>query len=103
MAKAAPHECTRCGGTGMTTHIRAHYGVPGLCFDCNGDGKRETQVRTIQAAKREKQIRELAAMADAEIWRSGTEASASTSRGTSAAPSLPSKCSPPLSMRRSSV
>jgi hypothetical protein len=67
MAKAAPHECTRCGGTGMTTHVRAHYGVPGLCFDCNGNGKREAQVNAIQAAKREKQIRELAAKADAEI------------------------------------
>jgi DnaJ-class molecular chaperone len=67
MAKAAPHECTRCGGTGMTTHIRVHYGVPGLCFACDGDGKRETQVKNIEAAKRAKQIRALTEKADAEI------------------------------------
>lgn len=67
MAKAAPHECTRCGGTGMTTHIRAHYGIPGLCFHCNGDGKRETQLSTFRAAKRQKQISELVDRAHAEI------------------------------------
>lgn len=67
MAKAAPHECTRCGGTGMTTHIRTHYGVPGLCFHCNGDGKRETQLATFRAAKRAKEISALVEKASADL------------------------------------
>lgn len=51
----------------MTTHIRVHYGVPGICLACDGDGKRETQVRNIEAAERAKRIRALAEKANAEI------------------------------------
>jgi len=30
--------CYRCVGKGIFTFRRVHKGVPGLCFDCDGDG-----------------------------------------------------------------
>lgn len=48
----ASEKCTRCRGTGYwsRSHPRTHLGVPGLCFDCDGDGTRETQLAKKNAA-----------------------------------------------------
>ena len=52
MAKAKVTHCLRCRGTGFRATPVAHCGVPGLCYGCDGDGTRETQLRK-QAAERE--------------------------------------------------
>lgn len=30
--------CSRCKGTGMTSHHVVHMGVPGTCYKCDGKG-----------------------------------------------------------------
>ena len=45
--------CTRCGGSGRYASARTHQGIPGLCLDCDGDGRGETQRRN-RAAVRER-------------------------------------------------
>src|SRR5581483_10480716 len=39
--------CTRCKGTGFFKASAGvvHCGVPGLCYDCNGAGTREAQLK----------------------------------------------------------
>lgn len=54
--------CTRCRGRGFRDTPRAHYDIPGLCFDCHGDGTRETQLKT-QADVRERRRLELQSQA----------------------------------------
>ena len=46
MTTEAGLACTRCNGSGFRDTPRAHLDIPGLCFDCDGDGTRETQLRS---------------------------------------------------------
>ena len=51
-----PVTCKRCRGTGNVTARRAHYGVTGLCFKCDGLGLEEgdpAQIRANRAAAKE--------------------------------------------------
>lgn len=43
--------CTRCGGSGRYASVRTHQGIPGLCLDCDGDGRGETQRRNRAAVR----------------------------------------------------
>lgn len=56
-ASPASDPCTRCGGSGRYASARTHQGIPGLCLDCDGDGRGETQRRN-RAAVRERAERE---------------------------------------------
>ena len=54
MGQNGSGHCTRCNGTGYKNCARAHYGVPGLCFDCDGAGTREAQLENQAAARARK-------------------------------------------------
>lgn len=60
--------CSRCKGTGTRNCARAHLGVPGLCFDCNGDGTRATQLETKAAEKEAKRLNKISLAASRKIW-----------------------------------
>jgi hypothetical protein len=54
--------CTRCDGSGVRNTPRAHLGVPGLCFDCHGDGTRQTQLITQAGRKEARRLERLRAI-----------------------------------------
>lgn len=62
-ALVAPKTCSRCSGTGLVSDTvrRAHLGVPGLCFKCNGSGQVEGDKATLAAQKAEAEAAERAA------------------------------------------
>ncbi len=60
--------CSRCKGTGTRNCARAHLGVPGLCFDCNGDGTKATQLATKAAEKESKRLNAIQLAVSAKIW-----------------------------------
>lgn len=71
MAKAPkldPKLCTRCRGKGYRATPVVHYGVPGLCWDCDGDGTRETQNANKAKRKAEKIRREQYLAVTDMIW-----------------------------------
>lgn len=49
-----PEDCPRCGGSGKVIARRAHHGVPGLCFRCEGAGQVETDPVTLAAQEAER-------------------------------------------------
>lgn len=53
--------CTRCSGRGFRDTPVAHLNVPGLCFDCNGDGTRETQLISHASRKESRRLERLRA------------------------------------------
>lgn len=72
--------CTRCDGSGHFASDRTHHGVPGLCLDCDGDGRGDTQrrnraairARTEQAERRARRQAESMAPVQALRDRAGT-------------------------------
>lgn len=50
-------KCSRCKGTGFFRASAGvlHYGVPGLCWGCNGAGTREAQIAIQAKMKSEKE------------------------------------------------
>jgi hypothetical protein len=54
-ALVKPVTCRRCKGTGVVSELtrRAHLGVPGLCFKCDGSGKVEGDRETLRRQKEE--------------------------------------------------
>jgi hypothetical protein len=50
--RASGDRCTRCAGTGHVDSPQIHLGIPGLCLDCDGDGRGETQRRNRLARQR---------------------------------------------------
>jgi hypothetical protein len=65
MDATAKTACSRCKGKGFRNCARTHNGIPGLCFDCDGDGTKATQ-----AAKKAKE------KATKAVWDAYTEACA---------------------------
>ena len=55
-ALVAPKTCSRCKGEGLVSASvrRTHFGVPGLCFKCNGVGQVEGDRATLAAQKAER-------------------------------------------------
>lgn len=46
-----PEVCQRCAGKGFRQTPVVHNGVPGLCYGCDGDGTRATQLAKRAAEK----------------------------------------------------
>ncbi|WP_046869036.1 hypothetical protein [Microvirga massiliensis] len=67
MGQDASGPCTRCKGAGLMNYARAHYGVPGLCFDCDGAGTREVQLTNQAKARAAKALAAAAQKASLEI------------------------------------
>jgi hypothetical protein len=60
-AIAAGH-CSRCkDGSGFVKHTagRLHYGIPNLCFACDGEGTREAEMRKRAQAKEAARVQDL--------------------------------------------
>jgi hypothetical protein len=64
--------CTRCSGSGFRDTPRAHLNIPGLCFDCHGDGTRATQLKTQadrkESIRREKLRQQRCAPIEQKVW-----------------------------------
>jgi hypothetical protein len=60
--------CKRCGGKGFRHTPVAHLGVPGLCYDCDGDGTRATQLKKRAAEKARKALDQLYIDAQAKTY-----------------------------------
>lgn len=71
MAKAPkldPKLCTRCRGTGYRATTVEYYGVPGLCWDCEGNGTREKQDENKAKRKAAKIRQDQFAAVQAMLW-----------------------------------